>query len=153
MIVLAVVLLGVIDASAASEVVDGVAWTYSVSDGMASVYKSSSSPAIPVATTGALTVPSTLGGYPVTSIGDSAFYKCSGLTSVTILDGVTSIGDEAFRGCRALRDVYFKGMLPPNAGHGAFTDCDGDIVFHAPKGWRGESHYAGHRVLVEGEER
>ena len=34
--------------------------------------------------------------YSVTSIGDSAFYKCSGLTSVTIPDGVTSIGNYAF---------------------------------------------------------
>ena len=32
----------------------------------------------------------------VTSIGDYAFYGCTGLTSVTIPDSVTSIGDGAF---------------------------------------------------------
>ena len=35
----------------------------------------------------------------VTSIGDCAFYGCSGLQSVTIGNGVTSIGNNAFEGC------------------------------------------------------
>ncbi len=36
--------------------------------------------------------------YAVTSIGSMAFYGCSGLTSVTIPEGVTSIGDWTFYG-------------------------------------------------------
>ena len=35
----------------------------------------------------------------VTSIGNYAFYGCSGLTSVEITDSVISIGDYAFYGC------------------------------------------------------
>ncbi len=42
----------------------------------------------------------------VTSIGRSAFYGCSRLTSVTISDSVTSIGDGAFSGCSSLKSVY-----------------------------------------------
>lgn len=35
----------------------------------------------------------------VTSIGESAFYKCSGLTSVIIPNSITAIGEHAFSRC------------------------------------------------------
>ena len=53
---------------AATEIVDGIKWTYTVTDGKASVGGgSSSSTAVPKTTSGAIIIPSTIGGYPVTS--------------------------------------------------------------------------------------
>ena len=46
----------------------------------------------------------------VTSIGNYAFYGCSGLTSVTFGDGVTSIGNFAFSGCSGLEAVYITDL-------------------------------------------
>ena len=47
-----------------------------------------------------VTIPSS-----VTSIGDNAFWDCTGLTSVTIPNSVKSIGSSAFSGCKGLREV------------------------------------------------
>ena len=59
----------------------------------------------------------------VTSIGDHAFWDCSGLTSVTIPDGVTSIGGDAFSGCTALTSVTIPGSVTSIDGY-AFSGCD-----------------------------
>jgi hypothetical protein len=54
---------------------------------------------------GALTIPGTIEGFPVTTIGDNAFYGYTNLTSVTIPASVTSIGNQAFSGCSGLSSV------------------------------------------------
>ena len=43
--------------------------------------------------------------YSITSIGSSAFYGCTDLTSVKIPESVTLIGSSAFEGCSALVSV------------------------------------------------
>ncbi len=71
---------------------------YSVSDSKATITKYNGSDA-------ELDVPSTLGGYPVTVIGDYAFNGCSSLTSITISESVTSIGRYVFIGCSSLTSI------------------------------------------------
>ena len=70
-----------------------------------------------------LKIPSKLGGYPVTSIGDYAFYWRESLTSVTIPDSVTSIGLDAFYGCESLTSVTI-GNSVTSIGSNAFYGCE-----------------------------
>ncbi|MBO7118901.1 MAG: leucine-rich repeat protein [Bacteroidaceae bacterium] len=50
--------------------------------------------------------------YPVTSIGEGAFFICNKLTSVSIPGSVTSIREEAFSGCRSLTSITIpEGMI------------------------------------------
>ena len=58
----------------------------------------------------------------VTSIGNSAFYGCSGLTGMTVPDGVTSIGNSAFSGCTGLTNVTI-GDSVTSIGDDAFWGC------------------------------
>ena len=58
----------------------------------------------------------------VTSIGNSAFGGCSGLTSVTIPDSVTSIGGFAFNGCSSLTSFTIPGNVT-KIDQAAFQDC------------------------------
>ena len=57
------------------------------------------------AASGALVIPETIEGKPVTSIGNDAFRYCESLASVTIPASVTSIGNSAFYSCTSLSSV------------------------------------------------
>ncbi|GEM_PF-263953 len=69
-----------------------------------------------------LIIPSTINGVAVTSIGASAFWDCTSLTSVTIPDSVTVIGELAFSECYSLTSI----TIPDNVtviGDYAFSNC------------------------------
>ena len=68
------------------------------------------------------TIPNT-----VTSIGENAFFECSGLTSVTIPNSVTSIGEDAFYWCTGLTSVTIPNSVTVIGG-GAFWDVP-NIVY------------------------
>lgn len=62
--------------------------------------------------------------YTVTSIGNSAFYECSSLTSVTIPNSVTSIDAGAFSNCSGMTSVTI-GNSVTTIGSYAFYMCSG----------------------------
>ena len=84
--------------------------------------------------------------YTTVAVGDSAFYNCTGMTSITIPNTVTRIGTSAFRYCTGLTQFTIpssvtnlghyslsycrrlKNVAVPNSvttmGNGVFYDCD-----------------------------
>ena len=66
-----------------------------------------------------VTIPNT-----VRNIGSYAFDGCTNLTSVTIPNSVTLIGDYAFSTCRSLTSLIIPNSVK-HIGHGAFFACHG----------------------------
>ena len=60
--------------------------------------------------------------YKVTGIGLGAFYRCDGLTSITLPIGVTSIGESAFELCSALTSINIPNSVT-SIGLRAFFRC------------------------------
>ena len=84
-----VIILAVLFAVSASAATEGY-YTYKVENGEATITD------VDESISGDVVIPSTLGGYPVTSIGYEAFEFCENLRSITIPEGVTYIGSYAF---------------------------------------------------------
>ncbi|MGN0654845.1 MAG: leucine-rich repeat domain-containing protein [Oscillospiraceae bacterium] len=91
---------------------------YSVENGEATITDCDTS------ISGDVVIPDTLGGYPVTSIGEKAFAGCTGLTSITIGNSVTSIGRFAFSDCAGLTSVTIPDSVT-SIGYYAFRSCIG----------------------------
>jgi hypothetical protein len=93
---------------------------------------------------GAVSIPSTINGLPVTSIGSNAFLSSTVLTNVTIPASVTNIGASAFSFCSNLVRASFVGNAP-TVGTSAFANVasgftvyyfNGAIGFTSPS-WNG----------------
>jgi uncharacterized repeat protein (TIGR03803 family) len=71
---------------------------------------------------GEVTIPSSIGGLPVTCIGSNAFFGLTGIIGITIPDGVSTIGYGAFSACQDLTHVAIPNSVT-SIGDNAFNDC------------------------------
>jgi len=102
--------------------VDGMYYKYLGDEGTVEVTRS------PASYTGDVTIPDAVtyndSTYTVTAIGDSAFFTCIGLTSVTIGGSVTTIGKYAFWDCTSLMAINIPNSVT-TLGVEAFSYCTG----------------------------
>ena len=101
---------------------NGLTWIYRIDDGKAELYNDDKAAISPATVAGSITVPVTLGGCPVTRIGDCAFLECPNLERVTIPSGVTSIGDWCFQDSPSLKGVSIPAGVT-DLGDQAFSGC------------------------------
>lgn len=77
-------------------------------------------------------IPDTLDGYSVSSIGEKAFYKKTGIVRVVFPSTITQIGKSAFEGCTGMTElklpIYIEFMDTR-----AFMNCDGITEIMVPK--------------------
>ncbi len=82
---------------------------------------------------GDVTIPSTLGGYPVTGIGNSAFFECTGITSIIIPNGVKRIDGWALYRCTGLSSVSIPNSVE-TIGISSFLGCTDLTSVNIPNG-------------------
>ena len=68
----------------------------------------------------------------ITSIGDYAFWNCTGLTSISIPNNVTSIGSSAFESCSQLASIEIPSSVT-SIGDYAFSGCSGLTSVNIPE--------------------
>ena len=98
---------------------------------------------------GAVTIPSSIGSLPVTSIGTQAFFSKTTLTSMTIPSSVISIGNSTFQGCIGLTSVTIPSSVT-SIGSQAFYGCTGLTSITIPSNVTsiGDSTFSGCTSLI-----
>ena len=113
-------LLGSLNVQAVSFVVDGISYEAEKDTNLVAVIAGAE------LYEGAINIPATVRygdvDYTVTKIGEKAFYYCTGVTSVTIAEGITKIDYAAFRNCSGMTSVTLPSTLK-SLGTSAFFGC------------------------------
>ena len=100
---------------------DGENFTYTVAGGNATITGYTGDSAV-------VTIPATIGGYPVRGIGNEAFLNRAFITSLIIPEGVTTLGYRMIRGTAVESitvpsTVTTSGLVASNVIDGAFAGC------------------------------
>ncbi len=82
---------------------------------------------------GAVTIPSTYNGKPVTAIADSGFNNCSSITSIEIPNSITTIEGFAFNRCTGLTGIEIPESVTSIKSY-AFQSCSGLTSITIPSG-------------------
>jgi alpha-tubulin suppressor-like RCC1 family protein len=90
-------------------------FTYTIAGGQATITKYNG-------TGGVVEIPATIGGFPVTVIGNEAFKGITSITNLTLPSGVTTIGLKAFEGCTQLISISIPNSVA-TIGQFAFASC------------------------------
>lgn len=109
-------------------------FAYWVSNGCASITEYTGSG-------GAVVIPSTLGGYPVTEIGQNVFSGNQSIRSVTMPIGITTIGNNAFYRCQSMTGISIPKSVA-TIGYGAFYGCTSITSVSIPEGVTSLGAYA-----------
>jgi putative cell wall-binding protein len=109
-------------------------YVYTVSDAAATIIDYTGSDAD-------ITIPASLGGYPVIGIGEYAFYGCSVLNNVVIPSCVTNLGNYAFYDCYSLKSISLPAKLR-SIGDYAFYNCSSLTSISIPSEVTGIGNYA-----------
>ena len=104
-----------VSAEAGTEHTEGY-YTYTVTNGDATIIS------VDKNISGAVTVPQSLGGYPLKAIGNSAFENCAELTAITLPAGVELVANNAFAYCENLRAATLPNSLV-TIGINVFLNC------------------------------
>ncbi|MDE7296749.1 MAG: leucine-rich repeat domain-containing protein [Clostridia bacterium] len=97
-----------------------------------------------------VTIPTQINGYPVTGIGNDAFYGCNSLIDITIPQSVKKIGSYAFWGCGSLTSIIIPYGVT-SIENDAFGGCSSLTIYceaeKKPSGWRNLWNYSNRPVV------
>ena len=95
-----------------------------------------------ISAAGAVSIPATFSGLPVTAIGYCAFHNRDSLTEVVIPDSVTAIAGSAFWDCASLTAVHIPDSVTGSIGQRTFARCEALTDVTIGKGITSIDHYA-----------
>ena len=106
----------VTDSESPGDETEGTEFSYEISNGKVTITGTTTK------VQSKISIPASIDGLPVTSIGEGAFFDCENLKTVLLPETIESIEKGAFYNCTNLQDINFPSQLK-NIGKAAFYNC------------------------------